>query len=243
MHRDPDRYSRICLTFDIDWAPDDVIRPVLRSMEEAGVKATLFATHESRLLASLDEQRFEIGLHPNFNDAWGDFESPLRELKALYPQARGGRSHCLHVSSHIIQLYRKYGLEYESNTFLPYHGGLHPVLGAWNLDDLVSVPFFWSDDNRYASSTESLEHLVLDRPGLKVFNFHPIHVYMNTYSEEHYNAYKRHYQDPVGLESHINRSRPGVGTFFADLLNYIVEQRQETHTLSEVCDEYLAVHV
>src|SRR5919199_310772 len=117
--RDPNGYSRICLTFDIDWAPDDIIRHVLGIMEETGVKATLFVTHKSRSLASLDERRFEIGLHPNFNNAQSDFESPLRKLKTLYPQARGGRSHHLHVSSHILQLYRKYGLKYESNIFLP----------------------------------------------------------------------------------------------------------------------------
>jgi hypothetical protein len=237
--REPNGCSRICLTLDIDWAPDDIIRHVLWRLEEAGVKATLFATHESRLLASLGERRFEIGLHPNFNNAQGDFESPLRKLKALYPRARGGRSHHLYVSSHILQLYRKYGLKYESNIFLPYHSGLHPVLYC---DDLVSVPFFWSDDYKYASDTEPLElkRMVLHKPGLKVFNFHPTHVYMNTYAEEHYKAYKPHYQDPAALEPHINRSRPGVGTFFADLLDYIAAQQQETYTLSEVCDEYLA---
>ena len=240
LHRDPKGCSRICLTFDIEWAPDEITHQILLRIEEAGVKATLFATHESRSLASLDERRFEIGLHPNFDNAQGDFESPLRELKALYPQARGGRSHRLYVSSHILQMYRKYGLKYESNIFLPHHGGLQPVLRT---DNLVSIPFFWADDVHVSFKRPfTLKELGWSKPGLKVFDFHPMHIYMNTYAEEHYKAYKPHYQDPAGLEPYINRSRPGVGTFFADLLSYINEQQQETYTLSEVCDEYLATH-
>src|ERR1043165_3821686 len=90
--------DQLCITLDVDWARDETIYPIVELMKNAKVKATFFVTHESRLLESLDATQFEVGLHPNFNDCAGDFEGPLRRLKALYPQAKGARSHSLYVS-------------------------------------------------------------------------------------------------------------------------------------------------
>jgi hypothetical protein len=183
---------RLCITLDVDWAPEGALDVVLGKIRAAGVKCTFFATHASPLLQAAHGADIEVGLHPNFNDCNGDFDTPLRTLKDAYPEARGARSHSLFVSSHILQLYRKYGLQYESNNFMPMHQHLHPVL---RFPQFVSIPFYWSDDRLEVYDFFDFDMLQLDAPGLKVLNFHPIHVFMNTTSEAHYLSYKAHYQD------------------------------------------------
>ncbi|HEX2060500.1 MAG TPA: hypothetical protein VHK90_07145 [Thermoanaerobaculia bacterium] len=231
--------SRICITLDVDWAPDAVMQPVLDAMRDAGVKATFFATHDSALLQSIGTgSDFEVGLHPNFNNCGGDFETPLRTLKEIYPSARGARSHSPHVSSHILQLYRKYGLQYESNNFMPMHQHLHPMM---RFERFVSIPFYWSDDRLEVYDWFDLETLALDSPGLKVLNFHPMHVFMNTSSEAHYLSYKQHYQDADALRPFIHRGT-GVRSLFDAVLQTVRERGLPTYTMGEICDEFLRSH-
>jgi hypothetical protein len=228
----------LCITLDVDWARDEIIYPVVEAMERAGVKATFFATHESRLLEGLDPARFEIGLHPNFNNSGGDFEGPVRKLKSLYPRAEGARSHSLFVSSGVLQSYVGSGIKYESNAHLPLHEGLRPVI---RFGGLVSIPMYWADDTNFRlKGSFNLGDLKLETPGLKVLDFHPIHIFMNTSSEAHYEEYKSHYQEPQRLGDFINRKELGVGTLFQSLLDYLKTSGRRTYTLGEVCERYLA---
>lgn len=226
---------RIVLSLDVDWAPDAVMEPVLDAMRAAGVKCTFFATHASPLLMGLDDPNVEVGLHPNFLGNNGDYDTPLSQLTAAYPNARGGRSHALYVSSHILRLYKKHGLSYESNNFMPMHQHLHPMM---RFERFVSIPFYWSDDRLEVYSWFDVEALRLDEPGLKVLNFHPIHVFMNTSSEGHYLSWKQHYQDPDALRAHIGEGA-GVGSLFHAVLARIRERNLRTYTMAEICDTFL----
>ena len=80
--------NQIGITLDIDWAPDEIVKFVIDTLSEYQVKATLFATHDSTLLKSLDTNRYEIGIHPDFNRD-GDYSKTVQELRAIYPQAIG----------------------------------------------------------------------------------------------------------------------------------------------------------
>lgn len=226
---------RICITLDVDWAPDGTIAPVLAAMREARVKCTFFATHESLLLAAIDDPDVEVGLHPNFIGCNGDYDTPIRSLKTIYPRARGARSHALYVSSHILRRYKENGLSYESNNFMPMHQYLRPML---RFEEFVSIPFYWSDDRLEVYSWFDVDKLLLDEPGLKVLNFHPIHVFMNTAAEEHYLTWKQHYQDPDALRRHIHTGA-GVGSLFEALLARIRQRDLPTYTMGSVCDEFL----
>jgi hypothetical protein len=232
--------NEIYLTFDVDWAPDEVMAPLVEMLKEANLKATFFATHASELLAGLSEDQFEIGLHPNFNHANGNFKEPIQTLKGHYPQARGGRSHSLFVSSHILQLYIDHGLKYESNIFMPLHEGLHPVL---RFEDFISIPFYWSDDKHLSLKTPfEIEELGLETRGMKVLNFHPMHVFMNTLSDEHYASYKAHYQNPSRLKDFVNRESKGMGTLFRSVLDYLKSAGAHTDTLYSVYQNYISTH-
>ena len=58
----------IFLTFDIDWVHDSLLAETIDLVEQARVKATWFVTHDTPLLDRLRaNQKFELGIHPNFN--------------------------------------------------------------------------------------------------------------------------------------------------------------------------------
>jgi hypothetical protein len=232
----PDSLDAVCLSVDVDWVPDPVLAHVVDMIAGAGVSATLFATHATPVLATVSPPAFEIGLHPNF-DRGGDFDSPLEELKAAYPEARGGRSHGLAVSSRILKRYIAHGLRYESNVFLPGHEGLRPVT---RFEELVTIPFYWSDDKHLERGEPfELQAMRLDVPGLKVLNFHPIHVYMNTTSLPHYESFKAHYSDPNALAERRDPLMPGIGTLFDEVLSELVRGDDGQLTLDRVCEHHL----
>ena len=54
------------LTFDIDWAPDFAILHCLELLENAGCKATFFATHNTTLNHEIIDRGHNLGIHPNF---------------------------------------------------------------------------------------------------------------------------------------------------------------------------------
>jgi hypothetical protein len=228
----------ICVTLDVDWAPEPLLASVVERLVDAGVPATFFATHASPVLGALDGGQFEVGLHPSFEDAERGFARPIAELKALYPAATGARSHSLFTSSRILQLYVEHGLSYEANIFLPGHVGLHPVL---RFAELVSIPFNWSDDKHLEfGAAHRADAVPLDAPGTVVVNFHPIHVAMNTSDPAHYARYKPFHHDVEALLTHRNTREPGVGTLFDELLERLARTGRPVLTLAAVRDRFLA---
>ena len=97
---DIEKYNKVCLTFDTDWLCDEFLEVTIETLNRFDLPATFFATNDSNLLKSLDHNRFEIALHPNFLDedlTWNP--DALRKLKDIYPDAIGTRSHALTFST------------------------------------------------------------------------------------------------------------------------------------------------
>jgi len=100
------------LTFDIDWAHDEVLSYTIDLVEEADVYATWFVTHDTPLLERLRENpKFELGIHPNFNnilagkydpDNGKSAEQVIDKLLSIVPEARSVRSHSLTQSSKLV---------------------------------------------------------------------------------------------------------------------------------------------
>jgi hypothetical protein len=233
-----DPAKTLCITLDVDWAVEEVLDSVVGTLREAGLPATFFATHSSKVLERAEGDQFEIGLHPNFNDSRGEFEEPIATLKRAYPDAVGGRSHSLFVSSNILELYIRHGLTYESNIFLLDQPGLMPVL---RFEKLVSLPFNWSDDKHFELGRPFRSEAVgLGSNGLKVINFHPIHVFMNTRDLAHYDEYRQDQQDLNALERFANRDGIGVGTLFEEVIGEVSRRRLPTARMCDVAADFFA---
>lgn len=214
-------YEAIFLTIDIDWAHEEVINDTIDMVEVADVEATWFVTHQSEYLDRLrSNPKFELGIHPNFNSLLDGPSEPgdsarerIEQLLEVVPEARCLRSHSLFTSSRLLNLMAEYGLSHESNHYVPVqsYSNLNPHR-IWN--DIVRVPHSFADDV-YVLDTEKAggegdlsnikedvsEHFV-NASGLRVLDFHPIHVFLNTESHERYQQTRDIHQSPDKLVSH-----------------------------------------
>ncbi len=209
--------DRIYLTFDIDWAHDDVLNYTIDLVESYDVCATWFVTHETPILDRLRANpNFELGVHPNFNPLLnGSLESfknayeVLTNILSIVPEAVSVRSHSMTQNTYLLQIFRDAGLTHDSNHFIPSQSKM--VLLPWRLwNGLIKCPYFWEDDLHCLFKDHSVEiDDLIQQEGLKIFDFHPIHVFLNTESLDRYECTRPFHHSPKEL---IKHSYEGYGT-------------------------------
>ena len=209
--------DRLFLTLDVDWAHDEVVAEAAGLLEQAGVAATWFVTHATPVLERLRANgRFELGIHPNFNFLidrcdprnGAGAEEVVDRLLAIVPEAKAVRSHAMTQSSNLMALFGSKGLTHDSNHFIPEQSGI--ALKPWrHWSGIVKVPYFWEDDVRCLSPRNTPIAELVARPGLKVFDFHPIHLFLNTETMDRYEAARPDFGDPRAL---LARRHAGAGT-------------------------------
>jgi hypothetical protein len=220
--------NEIYLTFDTDWADDEVLRDTMALLDARSIPGTVFATHVSPLLAGLTRHpRIEVGLHPNFNalleagprdqDAGG----VLAALHQSFPHARSVRSHSLLQSSPLQFLFAGRGLEFEVNQFIPSWSGV-TCKPYREITGLIRVPYFWEDDVHVMAMARGLvppwnADAMLDQQGLKVFDFHPVHVFLNTERLDRYEESREVHRDSARLAEHRHAGQ-GTRTFLNDII-------------------------
>lgn len=227
----------IAFTCDIDWGPEAVIEDTISLFELFDVKCTFFSTHHSPALVKSDKKLFEIGIHPNFNPILRGntdklFEDILDEILEIHPEAQGVRTHTMLQSVVILQKFADKKLIYEANTFLPYQTGIKPFK-LWN--GLVRIPFNWEDDVHWAYGYSFDDcRINLDEDEHIVFDFHPIHIYLNTENKYRYNEAKKYYNDPQKLFKYRNKEVPGTRDLLIYLLKHCKSNKIKTHKLIEI---------
>jgi hypothetical protein len=217
--------SRLFLTFDIDWASDEVVHDTIDLVELAGVEATWFITHESNTLERLRaNKKFELGIHPNFNFLLqcdsrngASIEEVVDRLLAVVPEARSVRSHSVAQSTGIIDLFARKGLTHDVNDFVPEHSGIE--LKPWNhWTKITKVPYFWEDDVHCLMTNNARPAELFSRPGLKVFDFHPIHVMLNTECLTRYQGAREDFKNFTKLRERRNVESSGSRSLLMELL-------------------------
>lgn len=216
----------ILFTSDIDWAPDDVIIDMLSIFKKYNVKCTLFCTHDSDILRESDKNLFELGIHPNFNNFLTNNEtrSPydiVKQLLEFYPKSIGVRSHSLFCSSGLLNIFKNFNLKYESSQLIPYNWNISPY-NCWT--GLKRIPFNWEDDVHYSfkkkfENCNIIEHY--DSSKLYILNYHPIHVFLNSFDQTIYNKAKKVFDNKTKLNLLINKKRFGVRDHLIRLLKFI----------------------
>lgn len=242
-------HSPVCVSFDIDWAPDFMIDELTALLARAPRPFTVFCTHDSpatrRLLAL---PGCEAALHPNFLAAAepGSDTAPLAtrearvldDLRARFPDARGVRNHALYYHSRLLALFHRADIAYLSNDLCFLAPGLAPHRD-WS--GLVRVPIYWEDDVHcvYFDQRFDLDALAMDRPGLQVFNFHPVHVYLNTADLCAYQRAKPALADRARAEP-LRRQGAGVRALLEALLAAVPAAR--CRTVGAVAGAFDRVH-
>lgn len=92
--------KKIFLTFDIDWAHDEVLLDTYKLCFDAGVKSTFFVEHQTKALEKLaDDEMVTLGIHPNFQPLLRQapdslsVEKKINRLMEIVPTAVCSRSH------------------------------------------------------------------------------------------------------------------------------------------------------
>lgn len=219
-----DRYH---LTFDIDWAPDTSIELVRDLLAESNVLATFFATHNSDVIQDLVRDGHEVGLHPNFLSGTTQGADPIQvvsNLLNLFPDASVMRTHSLMQSGPLLyEIFRAFPQLKFDMSILTY-GFPHVGRFSWNYKEVSfnRVNFNWEDDAAFFDPNFVWEKFYF--PGFtSVFNFHPIHVHLNSSNLSNYEKLKNKLRGPLnladdGLISEFTQDEPGTGDFLKSIL-------------------------
>ncbi len=212
--------EKLFLTFDIDWAEDRVLNDTLDIIERYDIKATFFVTHETRLLDRMRENpKIELGIHPNFNyllcnngEYGGNVEEIIMRFLKLVPDSVSVRSHSVTQNFNILEIFMKCGQLFECNHFIPFNSGISlKPFHLWN-GKLIKVPFFWEDDLHIMFQWRWDVKEISNGTGLKVFDFHPVHVFLNSTDLEKYKSNR--WDAPASTGG----STPGVRELLLELI-------------------------
>lgn len=218
--------GKIYLTFDLDWCSDSVLRHTLDLIERRDVHATFFVTHRTPLLDRIRENpKFELGIHPNFNCLLeGDFRygrtyrSVIEHFLSLVPDAVSVRSHSLVQSSGILKAFFELGITHDCNLLVPATARPEPFLHWQN--GLLRVPFVFEDDVECQSAWSNLGLLrtILSGDFLKVLDWHPIHIFLNTEDLTRYESARPVLQEHALLARKVNANSYGANDFLHEIL-------------------------
>jgi len=149
-----------------------------------------------------ENPKIELGIHPNFNFlVRGDFRygKNIKEVLEYYlsivPDAVSIRSHDLMQKSELLNILSEYGLKYDCNLYIPYNSKIinKPFI-HWD-HSTIRVPHFWEDDVACLYNDIWNVDNYLNYKGVKVFDFHPIHIALNSENMERYTQFKNHQQN------------------------------------------------
>jgi len=222
-----DQFKKIFFTFDLDWCSDIVLDYMLKILESYDVHATFFVTHPTLLLNRIRENpKFELGIHPNFNfllagdSRYGKtYKEVIDYFIAMVPEAKSVRSHSLTQSSGILNAFSEAGLTHECNLYLPPQILPKPHL-HWN-GKLIRVPHFFQDDIECINGWINLSVIrrMVELNCIKVFDIHPIHVFLNTENIKRYIDSTSIVNDHLKLTQLTNNKIFGTKDLLLELLD------------------------
>jgi Polysaccharide deacetylase len=222
----------ICLSFDTDHVDQARMREFLDTVPVPGA-GTFFCTQRYDVLGT----PHEVCPHPYLPEG-GDWDSELASMRALFPEARGWRAHSCVYSHLLAQRIAADGYAYASAFDQLGRVGIEPSREAWGvwhlpiyyMDNLdFSLGRFWpgAEHRPFASA---LIEAVLANEGTYVFDFHPVHLLLNSTSAE---AYFERRDAFVAGEPLDDLRCPGYGArgFYDDLCTAMLGAGMESRSM------------
>lgn len=240
MERNSSCSKEMYLTFDMDWANDGVLDYFYKMICELQIDITLFVTHQTKWLDKFrEDEHIELGIHPNFNFLLeGEANSRnknavIEEINVIVPEASAVRSHSLVKSTALTYEFAKAGMKYELNYYIPPQNGLRVM--PWEFQNILQVPFMFEDDLYLMERKKRCIDFYLSDyyDMVKVFNFHPIHLYLNSENLERYQNAKVFYHDFEKLKAFRNTESEGIENFFRQL---IMRGRENNFQFKKISD-------
>ncbi len=241
--------TQFIISLDIDWAPDWMIDEAASILIENKVKATWFATHQSPSIENLISEKdlFEVGVHPNFfhgSSQGGDPREVMTTLKQWFPDAQIVRAHSLYQSEkHLQMMCEEFNIKIDCSIFLKDTDNVtpHTIRYSEKGEALVRVPHVFQDNMHILDNlgVSKLKKKFM-KPGLKVLNFHPVHLVLNSSSLRNYNLIKESYVinklKKENIQQYIEK-KDGVLSFYKEIINELYTSGSSR--ISDYVDEWL----
>lgn len=217
----------ICLSYDTDHMSAPGMVQFLREFAPPGC-GTFYLWQP---FGDIDWKGHEIAPHP-YLQRTDNLENEIRDFSrsvGLYddkPIATGMRIHSC-VYAHTVGVAAKaLGFTYVSMASHPPEAGLHPYRHPWGVWEMpiyymdnmdFCTPVNWPDIGHQVFSRDVITRAISE-PGLFVFDFHPLHIALNTTSYAGYQLVKGQVFNGTGTP--YDHALPGYGvrSFYLDLL-------------------------
>ena len=189
--------KKYALTFDIDWAPDYAILKCCDLVENANCKATFFATHDTPINREIISRGHNLGIHPNFlpgSSHGTDVQTIISECLKYAPEAWCMRTHSLVQSSPLLQEIFGSFPQLKLDVSLLMHRSPFAHKTKWDFDGVSfdRLLYNWEDDAQFSAfNMKEIPELFFGE--LTVFDFHPIHVFLNSTDGSEYRKLKNQY--------------------------------------------------
>jgi hypothetical protein len=234
----------LCITLDQDWCSTETLTYAIDFIKDKSLPVTVFVTDFNKEWISTDG--IEYGVHPNFlaNSSQGDgIEHILSLAKKSVPNCRSWRSHSLYQSTRLTDIVSVLtDWDIELNNYLPEYTDL--IVSQFPSSRVMNrLITHWEDDLELRRSKEAIHFLrdLKSQSWIAIFNFHPIHLAINSTSMSVYDGLKSRNklaESPIFYESYRNNVI-GKGIFdqLKDLIEYINSDKSiECITISELVD-------
>jgi Polysaccharide deacetylase len=210
----------ISLSFDTDHMSEERMAEFLSAVELPG-GVTFFCTQP---YACLDRKSFELAPHPYLGQGRAWLEE-LKTKRAEFPDAVGWRAHSCVFSHTLAEWLRWNGYAYASTHDNFGCAGLRPNRHMWGI---WHVPIYYMDNLDFSRRRFSPERgetpfaaeliaQAVAADGFHVFDFHPIHLLLNSPDPDWYMSVRDRFLagQPV---SGLRHDGYGARSFFDDLL-------------------------
>ena len=223
----------IYITMDMDWANDDVLADSVSLAEQLKIPVCLFVTNDTPMLQILRQHPlFTLGIHPNFlpqlnGQTTKSYRDTIAEMLKIVPEAKIIRCHALVDATPVLVTAREMGFRADMNLFIPFSSGMR-LRPFRHFSGLKRLPFFYEDDAWALEPDHPApeQHIPDSDDRLCIFNFHPIHLYLNTENMERYNRAKPYYHEFEKLAPYVNH---GEGFGARDFLLRIKQLADENN--------------
>ena len=122
-------------------------------------------------------------------------------------------------SAYLLNMFAASGFKYDCNLYIPFDSGFAAQPFLHTDKNLTRVPVVWEDDIACLYASHWNVDNVLAYPGIKVFNFHPIHIFLNSRQPDQYEQCKATGFDHDSLFTGINTDKYGTKNFLLDLID------------------------
>ncbi len=222
----------ICLTFDTDYMQPNDMNRFLHEYQLPG-RGTFFLWNEMK---GVDWKGHELGPHPFFEQNKG-YSEILEQFEAFVGcPCAGMRSHsCL--TSHMLEIeLKKRKYIYCSNKSALFQDNLSPLRLPWGIWEL---PIYYMDsmDFTMPEGWSCYKHKVFDKriieqavggDALYVFDFHPLHIILNTNDRQQYAGIKNKLLKERVSPYTLSFSGYGTRDFFEFLLQSMMSNAVES---------------